>query len=190
MEIATDIFWRPSVRNGYEHLQLIRDDQRITVDSLVIGRADEQTIFRVKYKITLDTNWSVRAVTIRCIDKGTSLQLTSNGKGEWTDEHGKVIPALEGCIDIDISCTPFTNTLPIKRLVYEPSKQQEIAVVYISVPDLGYRQVKQGYTLMETNMNESIFQYQSGSFIENIKVDSEGLVAEYPQLFIRENVQA
>ncbi|PPA93559.1 putative glycolipid-binding domain-containing protein [Brevibacillus laterosporus] len=186
MVTTTDIFWRPSIGSGYEHLQLSKDDQQITVDSLVIGKTEEQTIFRVQYQISLDTNWNVRKVTIQCVGQEPSLILSSNGNGEWRDTQGKVISTLDGCIDIDISCTPFTNTLPINRLVYAPSKQQEISVVYISVPDLCYRRVKQSYTLIETNINESIFTYQSGSFTENIKVGADGIVTEYPQLFLRE----
>lgn len=186
MATATDIFWRPIVGSGYEHLRLVKDDYKITVDSLVIGKTDEGAIFRVQYQIILDTNWIVRKVTIQCIGKEQSLILTSNGRGEWRDAHGKVISALAGCIDIDISCTPFTNTLPINRLEHTLSTPQEISVVYISVPDLCYRQVKQTYTLMKTNHTESIFTYQSGSFTENIKVDTDGIVTEYPQLFLRE----
>lgn len=46
---------------------------------------------------------------------------------------------------------PFTNTLPIKRLSYEPFEQKEISVVYISAFDLAYKQVRQKYTLLESH---------------------------------------
>ncbi|MCR8962489.1 putative glycolipid-binding domain-containing protein [Brevibacillus halotolerans] len=38
MATATDIFWRPIIGSGYEHLRLVKDDHKITVDSLVIGK--------------------------------------------------------------------------------------------------------------------------------------------------------
>ena len=43
------------------------------------------------------------------------LHLESDGEGHW-QENGKDRPDLHGCIDIDIQATPFTNTLPIRRL--------------------------------------------------------------------------
>ena len=42
-----------------------------------------------------------------------SLHLLTDGEGFWTTESGETIPLLKGCLDVDLSATPFTNTLPI-----------------------------------------------------------------------------
>jgi hypothetical protein len=44
------------------------------------------------------------------------LELISDGRGKWTDASGNPLPALDGAIDMDLSVSPFTNTLPIRRL--------------------------------------------------------------------------
>lgn len=59
-------------------------------------------------------------------------------------------------------------------------------MVYISAADLKYKPVKQKYTLLESRNDSSVFQYQSGNFKENITVDSNGIVLDYPNLFYRE----
>ncbi|GMX61997.1 putative glycolipid-binding domain-containing protein [Paenibacillus elgii] len=184
--LPADIFWRPSTGIGYEHLKFREENNQIIIDSIVIGSQNSNDIFRVKYDIVLDKSWVTRSVTIRYLGEDQGLSLSSDGKGTWKDEQGQVIPELLGCVDIDISCTPFTNTLPINRLPHEPMQQQEIQVVYISAADLNYRQVKQNYTLLESGKDSSIFRYQSGNFKENITVDSNGIVVIYPDLFYRE----
>ncbi|XOK64883.1 putative glycolipid-binding domain-containing protein [Paenibacillus elgii] len=184
--LPADIVWRPSTGIGYEHLKVREENNQILVDSIVIGSHNNNDIFRLKYDIVLDKSWVTRAVTIRYLGENQGLRLLSDGNGIWKDEQGQVIPELSGCIDIDISCTPFTNTLPINRLSYEPLQQQEIQVVYISAVELNYRQVKQSYTLLENRKDSSVFRYQSGNFMESITVDSNGIVVVYPNLFYRE----
>ncbi|MGG1661105.1 putative glycolipid-binding domain-containing protein [Brevibacillus sp. NRS-1366] len=184
--LPTDIFWRPSTGIGYEHLKVTEEKYQIQVDSIVVGSLNDNRIFRIKYDIVLDKSWVTREVKICYLGENQCLCLSSDGNGIWKDEKGQVIPELSGCMDIDISCTPFTNTLPIKRLSYDPLQQHEIKVVYISAADLNYKQVNQKYTLLESGNDSSVFRYQSGDFLENINVDSNGIVSVYPNLFYRE----
>jgi hypothetical protein len=48
------------------------------------------------------------------------VDLFSDGEGTWTGPDGRVMPHLEGCEYVDIAETPFTNTLPIRRLGLAP----------------------------------------------------------------------
>ena len=43
------------------------------------------------------------------------LSLTGDGAGRWQID-GRDAPDLDGCLDLDIQVTPFTNSLPIRRL--------------------------------------------------------------------------
>ncbi len=38
------------------------------------------------------------------------LHLFTDGEGSWTTESGEAFPLLKGCLNVDISATPFTNT--------------------------------------------------------------------------------
>ena len=65
--------------------------------------------------------------------------LRADGAGNWTDADGTPLPALQGCVDVDLSGSPFTNTLPIRRLGDNLRARQEIRVTYIDLPKLdGY----------------------------------------------------
>jgi uncharacterized protein len=186
--LPKDIIWKPCAGIGFEHLKISEEKHQILVDSLVVGSLHDKQIMRIKYEIVLDHAWVTREVKIGYLGENQTLRLSSDGKGTWKDEHGQVIPELSGAVDIDISCTPFTNTLPIKRLSYEPLQPQEIDVVYISAVDLNWKRVKQKYTLLERGDDSSLYRYQSGNFQESITVDSNGIVLHYPNLFDRETL--
>lgn len=186
--LPTEVIWKPSTGVGYEHLKIREGTNRIHVNSIVIGKLDALCMTRIQYEIVLDSNWITREVSVGIMGEEGALHLSSDGKGNWKNERNEPVPELLGCIDIDISCTPFTNTLPIRRLAYIPLEPQSITVAYFSAHELTYRRVQQQYTLLENHDDSSIYQYQAGAFVENITVDANGLVLNYPDLFIREQV--
>jgi uncharacterized protein len=94
------------------------------------------------------------------------------------------LPQLAGAIDIDISITPFTNTLPIRRLRLQTGQSQEILVAYVQLPGLAVTTDRQRYTCREPDRR---YRYESldGDFTREIEVDGHGLVVTYPGLFRR-----
>ena len=71
---------------------------------------------------------------------------------------------LDGCIDVDISTTPLTNTLPVRRLRLAPGQSAEIQVGYVDVPTLTIRAVLQSYTRIDGRT----YRYASGSFAADV----------------------
>ena len=55
----------------------------------------------------------------------------------------------DGCIDVDISAAPFTNTLPIRRLGLMKGERREIRVAYLALPALTVEPADQAYTCIE-----------------------------------------
>ena len=94
------------------------------------------------------------------------------------------MPGLDGAIDVDISATPFTNTLPIRRLQLAPGDSAEIRTAYIHLPDLEIVRDPQRYTCLEPLRR---YRYESldSDFVREIEVDADGLVVTYPGLFKR-----
>jgi hypothetical protein len=94
---------------------------------------------------------------------------------------------LDGCHDVDIRVTPFTNTLPIRRLALAPGASAELRVGYITVPDLSIRPVRQRYTCLARSESGGIFRYDSldSGFRADLTVDAHGLVVEYPGIWMR-----
>src|SRR5262245_36090381 len=90
---------------------------------------------------------------------------------------------LDGCIDPDISMTPFTNTVAIRRLGCRVDEAAEIKVAYILVPELSLRAAPQRYTRLAERRWR--FHGLDIDFTADLTVDEGGFVKEYPGLFTR-----
>jgi hypothetical protein len=97
------------------------------------------------------------------------------------------VPELGGCIDVDISVTPFTNTLPIRRLGLAPTESAELLVAYFEGTELQAWPEPQQYTCLEKSYGGGLYRFLSldGGFTTDLLVDADGLVLDYPGLFKR-----
>ena len=179
--------WVPCTGAGLEHLHLLQHDEGNVSDSVVIGM-EQEIPFRLWYEIRTDKDWRVRQCTLRLLGGGNrEIILNADGKGHWTDAAGIPLSALDGCIDVDISVTPFTNTLPIRRLSLQPGQSADLLVAYITVPMLELKMMQQRYTCLEHHADGSIYRYESlgSGFTRDLLVDAQGLVIDYPGIWQR-----
>lgn len=175
--------WREWSGDGVEHLVLREDAGGIRAESVVLGGVSGEW-FAVGYEIECDPEWRTRSVHLRLIGEEQRLHLSSDGAGKWRDGSGKPLPMLDGAIDVDITLTPFTNTLPIRRLALEVGESEDILTAYIEVPGLTLTTDQQRYTCLAASKR---YRYESvdGDFMREIEVDEHGLVLVYPGLFRR-----
>src|SRR5215203_2479154 len=177
--------WAPWEGPGLEHLRLLTSDRGIVADGLVIG-LEAGRPFRIGYEIRCDGLWRVREVRVASPDsERPALELLADGEGHWKGGGGVPIPELDGCIDLDISATPFTNTLPIRRLGLKPGESEELAVTYVRVPELLVGPERQRYGCLESRTDGGLYRFEAlpGGFTAELPVDPDGLVIDYPGLF-------
>jgi uncharacterized protein len=187
VEVRRKIIWSSLTDTGLEHLYLLCDKNEVFADGIVLG-VKEDIPYRIRYQVRCDSNWRVRKVVVKSLDENEqTIDLTSDAAGNWANESGKLISAFAGCLDVDISVTPFTNTLPIRRLNLRRGESSELKVVYVAVPEMQSSVEPQRYTFVERNEAESKYKFESldGDFTAIISVDKDGLVEDYPNLFKR-----
>ena len=179
--------WQPRDEPGIEHLQLHADQDRVTADGMIIGIADERP-FRLQYAAQCDAQYRFQTATLHIsapVDR--TLHLSRDEHGAWVDGSGRVLPALQGSVDIDIETSPFTNTLPIRRLVLHQGQSAEIQVAYITIPDLSVTSKRQRYTCLAASNEERVYRYENmeNGFTAEVRVDADGLVVDYPGIWRR-----
>ncbi len=170
---------------GSEYLILTGDEAGYVADSVVFASREVEPA-RVYYVARCDPEWRIRSIDISVARPGTDtreLRLRSDGNGHWTDGFGNALPEFDRCVDIDISATPFTNTLPIRRLNLKPGQVEPIRVLFVHVPTLEIEPWDQRYTGLAPNR----VRYESigSDFVRELEIDDEGLVVTYPGLFRR-----
>jgi uncharacterized protein len=182
-----EVMWSAWDAPGLGHLHLEMHNDGVVADGIVIG-ATEGRPFRVAYEVCCDVGWRVRAVRVGVPGSEVpGVELHSNGQGNWRRPDGQIVPELRGCIDVDISVTPFTNTLPIRRLGLAPTESAELSVAYFEGTELQAWPEPQRYTCLERSEGGGLYRFLNldGGFTADLPVDADGLVLDYPRLFKR-----
>jgi len=175
--------WNKSLEGvGLEHLLLTK----CAADSVVLAIDDERGPFRLTYRLNWDESWRLRdAELVLTTERSTqSLRLQTDGQGYWRDGDDRVIDALQGCRDIDIWPTPFTNSLPIRREPMAIGERRQFLMAWVFAPDLTVHPQPQAYTRLADRLY--LFENLDGSdFRAELAVDEDGVVLDYPDLFRR-----
>jgi len=169
--------WRDSDGESLEHCALVIGDEGVVVDSIVIADT-----FGLRYRIACDPDWGTRAVDVELIGTARPLHLLADGAGTWWRD-GVPEARLAGTIDVDITATPFTNTLPIRRLRLNDGDSRDITVAYVTVPDMTVTTHGQRYTKLTARRYR--FEALDSGFTRDLDVDEHGLVVHYPGLYER-----
>lgn len=184
--MSADLAWTAVEWPGMEHVVVSGEANGFRADGQVVLAAEG--FASVSYQLRCTTGWRVSSLAIKVTNAvaHAALDLSTDGDGHWL-ANGHPAPELDGCVDVDISCTPLTNTLPIRRLSWSPGETRDIDVVYVAVPVLDVHRARQRYTLLgrDDDRDEALFRYQSGSFSADLPVDSDGFVTDYPGLWRR-----
>ncbi len=138
---------------------------------------------RVHYVIRLSPTWHVRQFLLfRDLDQ-PDLWLATDGGARWGEMNGDHRTELDGCIDLDVGCTPFTNTVPIRRMPVDVGDRFDTQVVMVDVDTLGVIPVRQRYQRL-TARRWHYENLDSGAETD-LEVDEYGLVLDYPGEFRR-----
>jgi hypothetical protein len=182
----TTVRWRPLEGEGLEHLTVLplsSPQPGIRIESVVIGSRGGTT-YGVRYTIDCDQHWATTALTLETTS-GLRLFLVSDGLGHWQDGDGQPLSAFDGCIDVDLAGTPFTNTLPIRRLALRPEDGTcRLDMLYVPFDTFEPGRDSQLYTCLAESR---LYRYAAAdrSFTADLPLDEDGLVIDYPTLFTR-----
>ncbi|HET7034708.1 MAG TPA: putative glycolipid-binding domain-containing protein [Thermomicrobiaceae bacterium] len=182
-----DILWTPWSEVGIEHLHLSLGPDGSVADSEIV-RVIEGGPLRLHFRLETDAAWRARRLHAEApYPAGARLSLASDGAGHWVDDAGQALPELDGCYDVDIAATPFTNTLPVRRLGLAEGQSAEISVVYVGIPELRPRPARQRYTWLRATADGAVYRYEGleTGFSVDLAVDRDGIVLDYPGIWRR-----
>ena len=181
---TTDALWAAWEGRGFEHLELRQEPGAVRADSLIIAVADHGRPFRARYVVGCDAGWKVTRARVEVLEQPARvLDLRVDGRGHWSDAATGAVPALDGCVDIDIYPSPFTNTLPIRRLADAAlGRPVALDVAWVLLPELTIQPARQEYTLLERGAAGARWRFRGldSDFVAELDVDDNGLVLDYP----------
>jgi uncharacterized protein len=182
--VNRDILWEGLRWPSLEHASVRSEPGSILLDGLIVAHVDGRPV-RLGYRIRCDPEWRISAVTVEVLPDGPRVEIGTDGNGHWHDRAGGALPLLDGATDVDISLTPLTNTLPIRRLRLAEGESRSIRVAYVDAPSLELTAAEQRYTCIARDLHGGRYLYESGSFRAELSVDADGLVLDYEGLWRR-----
>jgi hypothetical protein len=176
------ILWQGLYNDTEEHCAVNFLDKGIMVRAEIEGWAESMPVY-AEYVIKLDGQWNVLEfdISFHVNDTQHSYHMSRDASGSWADKDGRQYPEFSKCLYIDISLTPFTNTLPINGLQLAENEKSEFDLIYIDILKNEIRKDRQSYTRL--NKHTYRFENDSTNFRAEITVDDTGFVTHYPQLF-------
>lgn len=177
------VVWRRVDQPGLEYSKLVAVDGEWYLTGTVVLVQDGMPC-ELRYRVVCDESWRTVSADIR----GTlgvqpvNIQIANDGALGWV-MNGGLCAGLEGCVDIDLSFTPSTNTLPIRRLNLDVGESADVSAAWLRFPDLALERLDQRYT----RTDETTYRYESsgGEFMRELNVNGSRLVLEYPGLWER-----
>lgn len=172
------VLWEDS-RGGMERCRLEEASGAPRLNGVILTAFDGVPA-EVRYVVTADSAWRTTACHVVIIDPVATRRLHLHARGgAWFDDSDSEVEALRGAVDVDLGCTPATNTLPVRRLGLATGESAEITAAWVRFPELSVEPSAQRYT----RLGEGTSRYESATYTAEIEVDEAGLVTRYADVW-------
>ncbi len=171
--------WRRLDEPGLELMHLVKRDDDIQVTSDLVHAGENP--FSLRYSWSLDSSWRTRSLQLAVRRKGRDqvCHVDRTGPAAWSVD-GRSRPDLNGCVELDVSATPFCNALAIHHL---EAMTGELTVSFVRLPELSIVPSLQRYEAMGPGQWRYIDLGAAKGFTAMLTFDSQGLVQHYEGLF-------
>ena len=170
--------WRRSDdRFMHEELELRRIEEGFQLVGRIAGEEDGEPLL-VQYLIECDEAWRSRFAGVTQVIGATrrTLRLIRTDFGDWLVD-SEPVPQLAGCEDIDLSITPSTNFLPIRRLQLPLGRSATVTAAWVKFPELVVAPLEQSYS----RAGPRRYRYRSlgSGFAVELYTDADGFPLDY-----------
>jgi hypothetical protein len=149
---------------------------------------EDDAAWSVRYVIEADSDWITRSarVTAETASGTGEVRLDADGPGVWRVD-GRPAPHLDGCLDVDLEASAFTNAFPVHRLELGIGDRAEAPAAYVRALDARTQRLEQSYSRLPDAGGRFRYQYEAPAFAFTAALvyDEHGLVLEYPGLATR-----
>ena len=168
--------WTHVVEPHSSHVDLLWENEGWTANG-VLGSENAHFVIR------MSAMWVVQQFLLFRDMEEPDLWLATDGHGRWGEMNGDHRTELDGCIDIDLPGTPFTNSILIHRLPLHVGHSSTQNVITVDTETLSVTVVPQMYTRLDTHRWEYISLLQDKKV--EVSVDEFGFVIDEPGAFSR-----
>jgi hypothetical protein len=175
--VAT-ILWQDLETGALDRCGLEAGPDGLRLSGVVLTAA-HGTPLDVRYLVETDPGGLTRRVELELDGGAVRRVLLADGAGRWRWDGGPELAGVAGALDVDLTVTPATNTLPIRRLGLEVGQAAELLMAWVQFPGLEVVGSAQRYQRLAPDR----WRFSTGDFTAELLVDPDGLVLDYGGLF-------
>lgn len=172
----TAALWKSSTGTSLERAAWspMDDGHRLAGTTLLLVEGEA---YELRWSVITGQDGMTRTVGVHVQgpDSDRRLALGSDGTGTWFAGDQPLLD-LYGATDVDLSWTPATNSLPIRRLDLGVGDSAEVTTVLVDFPAHDIVRRTQHYT----RTAEDTYRYRSGDVDVDLIVGADGWVSAYP----------
>ncbi len=188
VDVPASAAWRHlDARVGFEVVFLRKEQDGYSLEGHSTA-VEDGVAWGIRYAITVDPSWRTRSAHIVGLSElGTrEVGLEVDGNGRWRID-GRPAPHIDGCLDVDLEASAFTNAFPVHRLGLEVGQRADAPAAYVRAPGLEVERLEQSYARLPDVGSQSRYDYASPTFDFRAELvyDEFGLVLEYPGIAVR-----
>jgi hypothetical protein len=177
----TSILWRRLDQPGHDSALLREGAAGAVIEgTAVFGEAGRPC--RLDYRVECDAAWrTVSARVTGWLDStAVDVAISVDAARAWTI-NGRSCPDVQGCDDVDLSFTPATNLLPIRRSRPAVGQKVSVRAAWVGFPEISLEPLDQTYE----RLSELRYRYESGggSFVAILDTNAAGFVTQYQGLW-------
>jgi hypothetical protein len=173
------VLWQDVETGALDRCRMEAGPQGLRLSGTVLTPA-HGTPLDVRYLVEAGPDGRTRRVELALDDGAVRRVLLADGAGHWRWEGGPELAEVAGSLDVDLTVTPATNTLPIRRLAQlETGQAADLQMAWVQFPGLEVIASAQRYQRLAADR----WHFTTGDFHAELLVDPDGLVLDYGGLF-------
>jgi hypothetical protein len=176
--VAT-ILWQNLETGALDRCRLETGPEGLRLSGVVLTPA-HGTPLDVRYRVEAGPDGLTRRVELELDGGATHRVLLADGGGRWRWDGGPELAEVAGALDVDLTVTPATNALPIRRVgALDVGQGADLRMAWVQFPGLEVLGSAQRYQRLAADR----WRFSTGEFTAELLVDPDGLVLDYGGLF-------
>jgi hypothetical protein len=178
------ILWTRLDAPGHDScgLERLADGWRL---SGVAAFAEDGLPSALAYEVLCDEAFVTRSALVQGFVGDTTCRADIVRSGLHWSLDGVPQPEVEGCLDVDLSFTPATNLLAIRRLALGIGGEAPCAAAWLLFPERRLARLDQTYR----RVDETRYAYRGSGYADTLETSRSGFVTTYPGLWQAEHVE-
>lgn len=172
-----------------EQVRFLLSERKLRASGRIVtaGPAEQ---FSGSFEVSVGETGNVTRLLLRTatVSEERQISVSRSSEGAWLVDYGQGAERadFDGAVDVDVQSAVLFNAIPVRRLnLHLEPGEHELPVVYVTLPDLSVKLVRQKYRTVSVGDEHSVVSFESGDFHQDITVDHTGLVVDYPGIAYR-----